>query len=1073
MDQFEAYFRRADLDGDGRISGAEAVSFFQGSNLPKQILAQVWAYADQAKTGFLGRAEFFNALKLVTVAQSKRDLTPDIVKAALYGPAAAKIPAPQINLAAVPQPRPNSVPAAGPVGQMAVTAPNSAQSFAYRGQGFAGPGANPQYSPSQHNPSMRPQSMPASGAPRPQQGVAGPDMSRGVNMGAHNFSNPGLSNDWNNVRPGMVATRPAGMTPSAALLSSTSPVSAMPQSSPVSPMPQSSPVSPMPQSSPVSPIPQSTTVNTKALGVSGNGLSASSTPKQDPAGHSFSVSNVSSAIVPVSFAPQPANKQNSLDSLQSAYSSMLPANSQFPGAQSASNTSQHISPPASSSPHTPSGMAVGLGNSNSDNSQLSWPKMKPTDVQKYTKVFMEVDTDRDGKITGEQARSLFLSWRLPIDVLKKVWDLSDQDNDSMLSLKEFCFALYLMERYREGRPLPQSLPSNVMFDETLMSMTGQPKIAYGNSAWGMGQGFQQQQGIPGARPVAPTSGLRPPAMYGSSARADGPTQPNQQKPGSPVLEDSFLNRADNDEQNILNSKPQEATTVEKKSEENVILDSKEKIEFYRNKMQELVLYKSRCDNRLNDITERASADKREAESLGKKYEEKYKQVAEIASKLTVEDAKFRDIQERKVELQQAVVKMEQGGSADGILQVRAERIQSDLDDLFKALAERCKKHGIDVKSITMVQLPAGWQPGIQEGAALWDEEWDKFEDEGFANDLTFATKNATSKPKPGFIDGEQNFSDDNSVHGSPVNANGKQEDSANGDYTVEDESYAHSEDDLARSPHSLAGRSTVESPSQNFSDAHFGKSSEADAETHRSFDESSWGVFDNNDDVDSVWGFNTKTKDSDFEQRDFFKSDDFGLNPVRTGSTQTDGTFQTKSPFTFDDSVPATPVSKFENSPRYSEAGDHFFDMSRFDSFRHDSGYSPQPERLTRFDSISSSKDFGYSNDKFTRFDSISSSKDFGYNNDKFTRFDSMSSSKDFGYNPEKLTRFDSMSSSNDFGFGRQGHARFDSISSTKDFGHSGPFSFDDSDPFGSTGPFKVSSENHSPKKGSDNWSVF
>jgi len=57
----------------------------------------------------------------------------------------------------------------------------------------------------------------------------------------------------------------------------------------------------------------------------------------------------------------------------------------------------------------------------------------------------------------------------------------------MLSLKEFCFALYLMERYREGRPLPQSLPSNVMFDETLMSMTGQPKNAPGNAAWGIGK----------------------------------------------------------------------------------------------------------------------------------------------------------------------------------------------------------------------------------------------------------------------------------------------------------------------------------------------------------------------------------------------------------------------------------------------------------------------------------------------------------------------------------------------------------------------------------------------------------
>ncbi|CAJ1973131.1 unnamed protein product [Sphenostylis stenocarpa] len=687
------------------------------------------------------------------------------------------------------------------------------------------------------------------------------------------------------------------------------------------------------------------------------------------------------------------------------------------------------------------------------------------------------------------------------EVLKKVWDLSDQDNDSMLSLKEFCFALYLMERYREGRPLPQSLPSNVIFDETLMSMTGQPKNAYGNAAWGISQGFQQQQGMPGARPVAPTAGLRPP-VHGISARADGITQPNQKMSGTPVLEDSFLNPIDNGEQNILNSKPQDATSAEKKSDEaqNVILDSKEKIELYRNKMQELVLYKSRCDNRLNEITERASADKREAESLGKKYAEKYKQVAEIASKLTVEEAKFRDIQERKVELQQAIVKMEQGGSADGILQVRAERIQSDLEELFKALAERCKKHGIDVKSITMVQLPAvnaflsvpifnvvvfvyvyepnelqGWQPGVSEGAALWDEDWDKFEDEGFANDLTFGTKNTPSKPKPAFVDAEQNFSDDNFINGSPVNANGKQENSANGDYTVEDESYAHSEEDLARSHHdSLARRSTVESPSQDFVNAHFGKGSEADAETHRSFDESTWRAFDSNDDVDSVWGLNTKTKDSDFEQGDFFKSDDFGLNPVRIGSTHTDGTFQTKSPFVFDDSVPATPVSKFENSPRYSEAGDHFFEMSRFDSFRHEGGYSPQPETLTRFDSISSSKDFGYGNDKFTRFDSISSSKDFGYSNDnKFTRFDSISSSRDFGYNPEKLTRVDSMNSSNDFGFGRQGHARFDSISSTKDFGHSGAFSFDDSDPFGSSGPFKVSSEHHSPKKGSDNWSAF
>ncbi|CAN6685039.1 unnamed protein product [Malus baccata var. baccata] len=39
VDLFDAYFRPADLDRDGRISGNEAVDFFQGSGLPKQVLA--------------------------------------------------------------------------------------------------------------------------------------------------------------------------------------------------------------------------------------------------------------------------------------------------------------------------------------------------------------------------------------------------------------------------------------------------------------------------------------------------------------------------------------------------------------------------------------------------------------------------------------------------------------------------------------------------------------------------------------------------------------------------------------------------------------------------------------------------------------------------------------------------------------------------------------------------------------------------------------------------------------------------------------------------------------------------
>ncbi|CAK9172833.1 unnamed protein product [Ilex paraguariensis] len=219
----------------------------------------------------------------------------------------------------------------------------------------------------------------------------------------------------------------------------------------------------------------------------------------------------------------------------------------------------------------------------------------------------------------------------------------------MLSLREFCIALYLMERYREGHPLAPTLPSSVFLDETLLSLAGPPNVSSGTAGWGPTSGLRPQQGIPGALPI-PSAGLRPPvqAMF---SQADGSMQFNQQKARVPSMENSHANQLHNGEHNSLDLTFEETAESEKKVEEKekVLLDSKEKLEFYRTKMQDLVLYKSRCDNRLNEITERALADKREAEILAKKYEEKYKQVAEIASKLTIEEASFRDMQEKIVQ----------------------------------------------------------------------------------------------------------------------------------------------------------------------------------------------------------------------------------------------------------------------------------------------------------------------------------------------------------------------------------------------------------------------------------------
>lgn len=102
---------------------------------------QIWQFSDQNRAGFLSRQEFINALKLVTVAQTGRDLTPELVKAALNGPAASQIPPPRINSPAPPsanfgQTPPAQTPATAPQGNYGQQFPGQsghAQQFGSQG----------------------------------------------------------------------------------------------------------------------------------------------------------------------------------------------------------------------------------------------------------------------------------------------------------------------------------------------------------------------------------------------------------------------------------------------------------------------------------------------------------------------------------------------------------------------------------------------------------------------------------------------------------------------------------------------------------------------------------------------------------------------------------------------------------------------------------------------------------------------------------------------------------------------------------------------------------------------------
>ncbi|CAL5390393.1 unnamed protein product [Camellia sinensis] len=72
---YEEWFNYSDSDGDGRITGNDAIKFFGMSNLPRPDLKQVWAIADSKRQGFLGLKEFIAAMQLISLVQGGHALT--------------------------------------------------------------------------------------------------------------------------------------------------------------------------------------------------------------------------------------------------------------------------------------------------------------------------------------------------------------------------------------------------------------------------------------------------------------------------------------------------------------------------------------------------------------------------------------------------------------------------------------------------------------------------------------------------------------------------------------------------------------------------------------------------------------------------------------------------------------------------------------------------------------------------------------------------------------------------------------------------------------------------------------
>lgn len=338
------------------------------------------------------------------------------MKAALYTPASAKIPAPQINLAGIPGPQPtNQVGSTVPTVSGAGATPTAGQTFGVRGQ--QGLLAQQIYvrPPTPSNPSPGFQSQPNVSSQGMLVGstiaASRPPSSTDVHAGRNDGSQAGANSQAPNTS---VSSRRQDAFGLSVLTPSAQQTQQATTSSVQTDLSKSNNATLPHGNLPDAKVP-------KAVSAAGNGFPsdslfgdvfsvASVQPKQSSAPTIMSASSlaVSSVTDRASTGSQPPVKANPVDSLTTLPQQPVHQHQQ---AQLTVRPNQQV--PVQSSAANPNAAR----NSLPGQPQLPWPRIMQSDYQKYNKVFMAVDTDRDGKITGAEARSLFLSWKLPRGVI--------------------------------------------------------------------------------------------------------------------------------------------------------------------------------------------------------------------------------------------------------------------------------------------------------------------------------------------------------------------------------------------------------------------------------------------------------------------------------------------------------------------------------------------------------------------------------------------------------------------------------------------------------------------------------
>ncbi|XP_030015316.1 epidermal growth factor receptor substrate 15-like 1 isoform X3 [Sphaeramia orbicularis] len=87
--------------------------------------------------------------------------------------------------------------------------------------------------------------------------------------------------------------------------------------------------------------------------------------------------------------------------------------------------------------------------------------IRPDEKGKFEGIFESL-APVNGLLSGDKVKPVLINSKLPLDILGKIWDLSDVDKDGRLDKEEFIVAMHLVYRTMEKEPVPSTLPVSLI-----------------------------------------------------------------------------------------------------------------------------------------------------------------------------------------------------------------------------------------------------------------------------------------------------------------------------------------------------------------------------------------------------------------------------------------------------------------------------------------------------------------------------------------------------------------------------------------------------------------------------------